>query len=134
VVRELQVCVTGQGGHAVAGGPPGDLDSVADGLPDTASTAPRRATCSSSPRRRPVVWAGYGCPVRRARPWVEMRTRGAWRHIGDVPAGYAGLEVGGALVDSVRLTWVFGSPAPSINQIVRDERLGHPVIRIHPED
>jgi hypothetical protein len=63
-----------------------------------------------------------------------MRTRGAWRHIGDVPAGYAGLEVGGALVDSVRLTWVFGSPAPSINQIVRDERLGHPVIRIHPED
>jgi hyaluronoglucosaminidase len=51
---------------------------------------------------------------------VEIRTGGTWRHIGEFRGGYADLPAAGATADAVRLTWVPGSPAPSISEVVFD--------------
>jgi hyaluronoglucosaminidase len=49
---------------------------------------------------------------------VEVRTAGAWRHIGRLGDGYADLPAGGPPVDAIRLTWDSGSPAPVIAEVV----------------
>jgi hyaluronoglucosaminidase len=121
VVREFQVSVPGQIGYTVTGGPSGNLAAAADGSLDTAYTA----TAAPAAGDALVVTASTAQRLSRVRvlgsagsATVEVRADGTWRHIGAFRNGYADLPAGGAPVDAVRLTWDYGSPAPSVAEVV----------------
>ena len=53
---------------------------------------------------------------------VEVRSPdGTWRSIGSVDAGYAELDSDGSPIDTVRLTWSAGAPAPQVAEIILSE-------------